>query len=93
VTDYTAHSKLSSYRYEKEWSRGLEGLIVSIRLRDAQMQHAETLRSGAFLKIKNLRLTDNHIQKRFQGYLGGDDILIHRLDLHHPNDDLKALLE
>jgi hypothetical protein len=93
VTDYTAHSKLSSYRYEKEWSRDLEGLVVSIQLRDAQMRYADTLRSGAFLKIRNLRLTDNHIQNRFQGYLGGHDILIHRLDIHHPNNDLKALLE
>lgn len=93
VTDYTAHPKMSSYRYEKDWSRDLEGLIVSVHLRDAQVQHAKTLRPGFFLNIKNLRLKDNRVQKRFQGDLGGHDVLVHRLDIHHPNDDLKALLE
>lgn len=84
---------MSSYRYEKDWSRDLEGLIVSVHLRDAQVQHAKTLRPGFFLNIKNLRLKDNRVQKRFQGDLGGHDVLVHRLDIHHPNDDLKALLE
>lgn len=92
VTDYTTHPKLSSYRYEKEWSRDLEGLIISILLRDVQARHVENLRAGTFLTIRNLRLRDSKISDRFQGELGGREILIYRLDNKNPNDDLKALL-
>ncbi|KAF9446331.1 hypothetical protein P691DRAFT_673854, partial [Macrolepiota fuliginosa MF-IS2] len=93
VTDYTAHPELSSYRYGESWSQGLEGRIVSILLRDAQEQHANTLRVGAFLTVKNLRLRDSKIKMRFQGELGGQEVLIHPLNSKHPNDDLQALFK
>ncbi|KAF9446323.1 hypothetical protein P691DRAFT_804357 [Macrolepiota fuliginosa MF-IS2] len=93
VTDYTAHPELSSYRYGESWSQDLEGRIVSILLRDAQEQHANTLHMGAFLTVNNLHLRDSKIKKRFQGELGGQEVLICPLNSKHPNDNLQALFK
>lgn len=93
VTDYTVHPNLSSDRYEEEWSQGLDQLILSIVLRGPQSQAARNLHPGSFLMINNLRLKHSIIANRFQGELGGNEMLIHRLNAENPNDELRALLK
>ncbi len=93
VTDYTAHPKLSSYQFGKRWSRDLEGRIIAIHLRNNQARHAGKLREKSYLSIKNLHLVHSNIENRFQGGLGGPELLIHQLNTKNPNSNLQALLK
>lgn len=90
VTDYTIHPELA-HPYTGEWSRGLEGRIVRIQLRDSQIGYAEALKEGNFLTITNLRLMPVGDANTLQGELGGYHMLIDRIGDNSSNKDFHAL--
>ena len=78
---------------QENWGRSLEGRIVKIQLRDNQAERARSLETGAYYKIKNLRLKNSVVERQLMGYLGSDEVLIQMLDPNNQeNNDLHELI-
>jgi len=92
VTDYTASPNLPPAPNEP-WSRGLEGRVAKISLWDGQVNMATSIEPFSFYSILKLRMKTNTTSRYFDGRLGGEERLIHKLKSSNvANEHLAALI-
>lgn len=72
VTDYT--KMMHSIIIDRPSTKGLEGMVVLIELRDRQATIAQAIKPGTFCSLRSLRLKARG--GKVEGYLGGREELI-----------------
>jgi hypothetical protein len=93
VTDFTQHDYFLTP--SKSWGdpATMDHCVVKVQMRDTQAEQVENLVSGAYYRIRKLRLKKVFGTDQLAGNLGGTERLIIKLREDGTKPELRALVE